>query len=244
MKSSSLMYSIPDDEFIKIVKESKSYKSFYKKIGYKNSSTSTRQLFEKRCSELGLTYDFNHMSSTRKRTFEDVFCENSDADRETVKRWYKKGNYSKYECAICKIGPEWNGQELVLRSDHINGVNNDNRLENLRWVCPNCDSQLPTFCGRNSQNKHKTKNYCIDCGKELNDYHSKRCKSCVRLKSRKVERPSREELKELIRKQSFLSIGKKYNVSDNAIRKWCKSYNLPSKKSDIKLISEEDWGKL
>ncbi len=52
-------------------------------------------------------------------------------------------------CYICGLGPVWRDRELVLRLDHINGRREDNRLENLRMVCPNCDSQLPTFAGRN-----------------------------------------------------------------------------------------------
>ena len=51
----------------------------------------------------------------------------------------------------------------------------------------------------------------------------------------------REDLKKLIRSMSFTSIGKKYNVSDNAIRKWCDKYNLPRKVSEIKKYSDEEW---
>lgn len=50
-------------------------------------------------------------------------------------------------CAICGI-KEWQGRPLCLRLDHVNGVNDDFRLANLRLICPNCDSQLPTYCGR------------------------------------------------------------------------------------------------
>ena len=73
-----------------------------------------------------------------------------------------------------------------------------------------------------------------------------RCRSCAaKLQPRKIDnRPNREELKELIRNNSFVSIGKQYNVSDNAIRKWCDSYNLPRKVSEIKSYSEEDWSKI
>lgn len=53
-------------------------------------------------------------------------------------------------CQICGLGPRWNDLDLVLRMDHINGIRTDNRIENLRMICPNCDSQLPTFAGRNS----------------------------------------------------------------------------------------------
>ena len=67
------------------------------------------------------------------------------------------------------------------------------------------------------------------------------CHKCTSFKSRIVERPSREELKNLIRTKSFLEIAKIYQVSDNAIRKWCDAENLPRKKSDIKNISDQDW---
>ena len=58
---------------------------------------------------------------------------------------------------------------------------------------------------------------------------------------RKVERPSREDLKQLIRTTPFTQIAQKYGVSDNAIRKWCVAMNLPNKKGDINNYSEEEW---
>lgn len=61
---------------------------------------------------------------------------------------------------------------------------------------------------------------------------------------RENERPSRETLKQEIRIYSFVTLGKKYNVSDNAIRKWCVFYNLPSRKKDIKNYTDEEWEKL
>lgn len=56
-------------------------------------------------------------------------------------------------CAICGMPPVWRGCALVLRLDHRNGIRNDHRPGNLRLVCPNCDSQLHTFCGRNRRLK-------------------------------------------------------------------------------------------
>ena len=55
------------------------------------------------------------------------------------------------------------------------------------------------------------------------------------------KKPSREVLKEQIRNTPFTQLGKIYEVSDNAVRKWCKSYNLPSRTTDIKNISDEEW---
>jgi len=60
----------------------------------------------------------------------------------------------------------------------------------------------------------------------------------------KVERPNREELKKLIRTKTFIELGKIYGVSDNAVRKWCIKEGLPSKKSDIKKYTDEEWNKV
>jgi len=56
--------------------------------------------------------------------------------------------YKEAKCEECGLGEEWNGKVLVLELDHINGDKNDNRLENLKILCPNCHSQTPTFRGR------------------------------------------------------------------------------------------------
>lgn len=85
---------------------------------------------------------------------------------------------------------------------------------------------------------------CIDCGLNIVHEKGKRCKQCTDKKNRVVERPTREELKELIRTKPFLQIGKQFGVSDNAVRKWCDSYGLPRKSSDIKKISDNDWVKI
>jgi hypothetical protein len=66
-----------------------------------------------------------------------------------LKRRLIAGGFLENRCYICGLAPVWNGSELVLRLDHVSGRRRDNRLENLRMVCPNCDSQLPTFAGRN-----------------------------------------------------------------------------------------------
>lgn len=91
--------------------------------------------------------------------------------------------------------------------------------------------------------KQQAQHYCIDCGKPI-DRQAIRCVECSHKAQRKVERPSREELKNLIRTTPFTHIAKKYGVSDKAIVKWCISENLPKKVSDIKKYSDEEWEKL
>lgn len=89
-----------------------------------------------------------------------------------------------------------------------------------------------------------TKQYfCKDCGIEICST-AKRCVDCGNSARQKVERPSREELKQLIRTTPFVIIAKQYGLSDNAIRKWCDAENLPRRKKEIKAYTDEQWDKL
>ena len=83
------------------------------------------------------------------KTDSEVFVENSIYARHNLKKRIIKGEMIPYICACCEIGPEWMGKPMPLILDHINGINNDNRLDNLRFVCSNCDSQLDTYKSRN-----------------------------------------------------------------------------------------------
>lgn len=88
-----------------------------------------------------------------------------------------------------------------------------------------------------TRHKHNT---CIDCGKQIGR-GSTRCVSCQGKNSRTELKITREELKNLIRTTSFLQIGKQFNVSDNAIRKWCDKFNLLRKKTEINSYSDAEW---
>lgn len=76
------------------------------------------------------------------------FVENSTLSNEHILRHGRRNNLFKEDCYECHI-KDWNGKPIRLELDHINGVNHDNRLENLRLLCPNCHSQTDTFRGRN-----------------------------------------------------------------------------------------------
>ena len=82
-------------------------------------------------------------------------------------------------------------------------------------------------------------NYCIDCGAPIYP-ESTRCIQCE-AKNRQTFQITREDLKALIRTTPFTKIGNQYNVSDNAVRKWCDKYGLPRKSADIKKYSDEEW---
>lgn len=101
---------------------------------------------------------------------------------------------------------------------HINGDKSDNRICNLAVLT------------RKSHAMHHATRYedkfCEDCGTLLKDKRSSKCRKCRGISSRKVERPSKDELSEEIKVKSFSCIGRKYGVSDNAVRKWAKSYGI------------------
>ena len=235
------------EELEQIVKESNNYKDVLLRLGYNSSGGNSYKTVEQRLKNFNISTQHFKEYHNIQRTKENVFCKNSTASQNTLRRWYEKGNYTEYKCSICGLEPFWNGKELTLTLDHINGINGDNRLENLRWVCPNCDRQLPTYSRGNKgllpkERIIREKKYCIDCGIEIS-LSAQRCPSCAAKQQKRIveNRPSRKELKNMIRKKSFVQIGKEYGVSDNTIRKWCIAENLPTKKRQIKQYTDNEW---
>jgi hypothetical protein len=102
----------------------------------------------------------------RQVTYCSVRCQQSVLRRQRLAVWLstgqatnlsKRGHYIRTHlfqeqggrCAICAMTAEWNGEQLQFVLDHIDGDATNNRRENLRLICPNCDSQLPTYKSRN-----------------------------------------------------------------------------------------------
>jgi len=223
----SLIDTFSKDALEEIIKNSNSYAEVVNKIGYSAKTGDVYTLIKNKIIEYGIS--INHFQNTPriKRTPENIFILNSTADQSTLRKWYLKGGYSEYKCSICGQEPFWNGKELSLTLDHINGDNHDDRLENLRWICPNCDRQLDTFGGKNRPIHEQKKKYCTNCGKEISK-DAMLCKSCCAKVSQSTKCPSKEELINCIinNQGNFRMVGRQYEVSDNTVRKWCKKYNM------------------
>lgn len=82
-------------------------------------------------------------------TDEEVFCENSPLRTGVIKKRILKKKLIEYKCEKCKNDGTWMGEVLILQLDHRNGINDDHRLDNLRFLCPNCHSQTETYCRSN-----------------------------------------------------------------------------------------------
>lgn len=124
---------------------------------------------------------------------------------------------------------------MALILDHVNGVPTDNRLENLRILCPNCAATLDTHCGRkNRQPPHEAE--CARCGVTFHQRYPRqryRSRSCgqrwdrhgvPQVSRRKVTRPPYEELMADIKATGYSAMGRRYGVSGTAIRKWVEQY--------------------
>jgi 5-methylcytosine-specific restriction endonuclease McrA len=88
-----------------------------------------------------------------KWKIEEIFCENSTYPK--IRNLVLKEKLIPYECGECDNKGKWQGKTLTLSIDHINGNHKDNRLENLRFLCPNCHSQTPTFGNKNGVGNQK-----------------------------------------------------------------------------------------
>lgn len=153
--------------------------------------------------------------------------------RQSVKRLVLREGLLPHSCAVCGTGPVWRGAPLALRLDHINGQSWDHRLDNLRFLCPNCDSQTDTFCGRNKKGsgvegegvprQHRSnmpKHRCA-CGAPTykNGSRCRTCAAAVAVHPTKIVWPTKEELAIRLKTMSFSALARELGVSDNAIRK-------------------------
>ena len=152
------------ERFRKLTIESHSISELYTKLGYKPSGgiyKCLRLAFKKYNIDTshftgmgwckGKVRDtnssVNNIGKKLEWKFDDIFCKNSlyrGHNQSIIRRLIREGIKTN-KCEICGIN-EWMNKPIVIQLDHINGDNIDNRVENLRLLCPNCHSQTETFC--------------------------------------------------------------------------------------------------
>ena len=186
-----------------------------------------------------------------KHTIEEIFSRNSPSSSNYVKKLIKKESLISYVCNKCKNGGEWMEEKLTLQLDHINGEKTDHRLENLRWLCPNCHSQTETYGSKNSKKQKsisdeeivsalKQTDKISSALKLLGIYNGRNYYRVYKLASRILT--SDEIDKDAIEKVTIITIPKQTKFSLNSREeinyKNRKVKNRPDKNQLLKLIWE------
>jgi hypothetical protein len=165
----------------------------------------------------------------------DALVEGSTYPRGLLKERLFAAGLKARTCELCGQGELWHGRRMALILDHVNGVHDDNRLDNLRILCANCNATLDTHCGRNGR-LPPSELECPGCGRSFlprrarQRYCSRACGQRapgVRVPQparRRAVRPPYDELLRDIDALGYVGAGRKYGVSDNAIRKWRRAY--------------------
>lgn len=177
--------------------------------------------------------------SNQKVPLDAVLVKGSTYNRSHLKRRLYEEGLKDPVCELCAQEEVWRGKRMSLILDHINGDRTDNRLENLRIVCPNCAATLDTHCGGNKKGTPKLPAFraCASCGTRFSPkywdhrYCSRKCGTKARSRigvprpsKRKVERPPHEQLLQEVLEMGYRAVGRKYGVSDTAVRKWLRQY--------------------
>jgi hypothetical protein len=150
--SRSSQYS--DEQIKQFLSESFTLWEYCQKLGYFNKSSQIYRTIKKDLERRGISLTeypniARRLGSTKQKTDREIFREGVYYGA-TKKRLIQLGIPE--VCSKCGISPTWNNKPLTLQVDHINGVNNDNRLENLCLLCPNCHSQTDTWGNKKRKN--------------------------------------------------------------------------------------------
>ena len=159
-------------------------------------------------------------SRALKRPLAALLIRGSRVARGALKRRLIAEGVLRNTCATCGLDPVWEQKPLTLVLDHINGVNDDYRLKNLRLLCPNCNSQTDTFCGRNVKAK-RPKRECLDCHTVIG-HRSERCKTCAPKATQhkeKIKWPSDKTLLMMIRHSNVNKVALKLGAAYNSVKK-------------------------
>jgi hypothetical protein len=149
------MTDMNEKKLKKLVKESKSFSDVSRKL-YDNNFYGNRQTIKKYVKQwdISVSHFVRVTNKTNRnlynsRPLSEIMVENSNFDTTHLKNRLYKENVKKRICEKCGQNEYWYGEKMSLILDHINGISNDHRLKNLRILCPNCNSTLPTHGGRN-----------------------------------------------------------------------------------------------
>lgn len=168
IKRTSPVWIPSKDEFQNIVNSYDTFSEVMIHFGLKPQTGAIKTLYKRieeeniDCSRINARNWAQSRSDRTSIPLCDILVENSTyQNRARLKIRLIKSGLLPYKCSECGIGPTYNNKELSLQLEHKNGVSNDNRIENLCFLCPNCHSQTPTYSGKNKLLLRKSETYSI-----------------------------------------------------------------------------------
>lgn len=152
----SKVYLVSDEQFKEIVANANSYSDCLRALNLTTKGGSSTDILKKRISELECSIEHfqkqGKQSANAIYSLEEILIDNSPyANISRLKQRLVREKKLEYKCAFCGNTGEWLGKEISLQLDHINGKNNDHRLSNLRFLCPNCHATTDTYAGKNNK---------------------------------------------------------------------------------------------
>lgn len=224
--------SLTLEEFKKIINECFSRKEFFKKINMLASGASFK-ILNRRIEKDKV--DISHFKKPQefftyknKISYDKILIKDSNYNNTSgLKKRLIKDNFLKNKCQKCGNLGIHMGEKLVLHLDHINGIRNDNRIENLRLLCPNCHSQTSSYCGKAKKNIC----FCKSCGSIKKTKKSVLCSKCnyrTQKTNSKIQ-ISNSEIQNLLCQNSLNKISKMLNISFTGLKKHCIKNNIQYK---------------
>lgn len=218
---SSMERTWSDDDLIKSVKENTCISDVLRSLNIVPKGGNL-QTVNKYIKELNL--DCSHFVNPRigrprpqrRYSLEEILIENStySSSSDLKKRLVREG-VLQHKCYSCNRST-WLDGCIPLELEHINGVRDDNRIENLTLLCPNCHALTSTYRGKNNRWNEQEPRICLTCKKKITS--KGRCVPCSRKHQEKIDWPDYNDLKEMVNQSSYLQVAKLLGVSDNAVR--------------------------
>ena len=227
------------EQAVEAISKSRSWKEVLEKLGLKDAGGNARTIKK---IALKNNVDTSHFlgqgwslgkDAINAISVENAFVKNSTLSKNSIKKKIIKFGLIKYICQKCGVANMWQGSSLVLHLDHINGDSKDNRIENLRYLCPNCHSQTPTYCRNGlllmSKGDKTFRSFlCSNCGKAICDNKTGMCRSCWGHKKITIDDlvVTVDVLRDKIKRQKMEDVCNDIGIKVGVLRRICRENNV------------------